>query len=77
MNYTKEQVALKIRDQVDFWLHFADVGSDPDKRDYDVSYQKIQSKGFEIEVSLEQGIHELIEGCRMVSLRNPFSNVEE
>jgi len=53
------------------------VGSDPDKRDYDVSYQKIRSKGFEIEVSLEQGIHELIEGCRMVSLRNPFSNVEE
>ena len=77
MNYTKEQVALKIRDRVEFWLHFADVGSDPDKRDYDVSYQKIRSKGFEIEVSLEQGIHELIEGCRMVSLRNPFSNVEE
>jgi len=77
MNYTKEQVALKIRDRVDFWLHFADVGSDPDKRDYDVSYDKIRSKGFEIEIGLEQGIHELIEGCRMVSLRNPFSNVEE
>lgn len=77
MNYTKEQVALKIRDRVEFWLHFADVGSDPDKRDYEVSYEKIRSKGFEITVSLEQGIHELIEGCRMVSLRNPFSNVEE
>lgn len=77
MNYTKEQVALKIRDRVNFWLHFADVGSDPDKRNYEVSYQKIRSKGFKIEVNLDQGIHELIEGCRMVSLRNPFSNVEE
>ncbi len=77
MNYTKEQVALKIRDRVDFWLHFADVDSDPDKRDYEVSYEKVRSKGFEITVSLEQGIGELIHGCRMVSLRNPLSNVEE
>jgi len=77
MNYTKEQVALKMRDRVDFWLHFADVGTDPDQRDYEVSYEKIRSKGFETSVSLDQGIDELVHGCRMVSLRNPFSNVEE
>ena len=77
MNYTKEQVALKIRDRVAFWLHFADVGSDPDKRDYEVAYDKIRSKGFKTAVGLEQGIDELIQGCRMISLRNPFSNVEE
>jgi len=77
MNYTKEQVALKMRDRVDFWLHFADVGNDPDQRDYEVSYEKIRSKGFETAVSLDQGIDELVHGCRMVSLRNPFSNVEE
>jgi len=77
MNYTKEQVALKMRDRIEFWLHFADVGTDPDQRDYEVSYEKIRSKGFETTVSLEQGIEELVHGCRMVSLRNPFSNVEE
>jgi hypothetical protein len=66
-----------MRDHVNFWLHFADVGSDPDQRDYEVSYEKIRSKGFETAVSLEQGIDELVHGCRMVSLRNPFSNVEE
>jgi nucleoside-diphosphate-sugar epimerase len=77
MNYTKEQVALRIREQVDFWLHFADVGFDPDNRDYEVAYEKIRSKGFETTVGLEQGIGEMIHGCRMISLRNPFSNVEE
>jgi nucleoside-diphosphate-sugar epimerase len=77
MNHTKEQVALKVRDRIHFWLHFADGGTEPDPRDYEVSYEKIRSKGFETTVSLEQGIDELVHGCRMVSLRNPFSNVEE
>jgi nucleoside-diphosphate-sugar epimerase len=77
MNYTKEQVALKVRDRIEFWLHFADGGTEPDPRDYEVSYEKIRSNGFETTISLEQGIDELVHGCRMVSLRNPFSNVEE
>ena len=77
LNYTKEQVALKVREWTDFWLHFADGGAEPDPRDYEVSYEKIRSKGFGTAISLEQGIDELVQGCRMVSLRNPFSNAEE
>jgi nucleoside-diphosphate-sugar epimerase len=77
LNYTKEQVALKVRDRLDFCLHFADAGTELDPRDYKVSYEKIRSQGFETAVSLEQGIDELVHGYRMVSLRNPFSNVEE
>ena len=76
LNYTKEQVALKVRERTDFWLHFADGGTEPDPRDYEVSYEKIRSKGFGTAISLEQGIDELVQGCSMVSLRNPFSNAE-
>lgn len=76
MNYTKEDIALKIKEKIDFYLHFADIGSDPDKRDYEVSYQKIREKGFETIYTVEDGIEELIKAYQVISLRNPFSNVE-
>ncbi len=33
MNFTKEDVARKILEHVDFYLHFAEVGSDADQRE--------------------------------------------
>lgn len=77
MNYTKEEVALKIKEKVDFYLYFADIGSDPDKRDYEVSYEKIRRLGFETKVTMDQGIDELIRGFQMLTLRTPYRNVEE
>ena len=76
MNYTKEEIALAIKKKIDYALIFQDKGTDPDKRDYEVSYQKIRAKGFETTISLEQGIEELIRGYQMLSLRSPYSNVE-
>jgi len=76
MNYTKEDIALKIKEKIDFYLNFADVGEDPDQRDYEVSYQKIREKGFETIYTVENGIEELIKAYQVISLRNPFSNVE-
>jgi len=60
MNYTKKDIALKIKEKIPFYLHFAEIGTDEDKRDYEVSYQKIRNAGFETTVSLEEGIDELI-----------------
>ncbi|MEE9284933.1 MAG: NAD(P)-dependent oxidoreductase [Dehalococcoidia bacterium] len=76
LNFTKQDIALAVQRRVDYHLHFADVGSDPDKRDYEVSYEKIRATGFETEIDLDQGIHELVKGCEMIGLQNPYSNVE-
>ncbi len=76
MNYTKEDIVLKIKEKLDFYLHFADVGSDPDQRNYDVSYQKIREKGFETIYTLQDGIEELIKAYQIIVLQNPYSNVE-
>jgi len=38
-------VARKILEHVDYYLHFAEVGSDADQRNYEVSYEKIRAKG--------------------------------
>lgn len=75
LNLTKEDVAKKLRERLNFYLHFADVGKDEDQRNYEVSYKKIHSLGFRTSVSLEDGIDELIRGLRIIKLKNPLSNV--
>ncbi len=75
MNYSKEDVALKIKEKIDFYLHFADIGKDEDQRNYEVSYKKINSLGFETTVDLDQGIDELMQGYQVIHVQNPYSNV--
>jgi len=60
MNLTKEDIARKVRERVPFFLHFADVGQDEDRRDYEVSYARIRGLGFTTKISIDQGIDELI-----------------
>ena len=74
-NLSKEELALKIKEYVPgFYIHFSEVGSDPDKRNYIVSNQRLREAGFEAQRSLEQGIQELIKGYRMM-VRFPFKNI--
>lgn len=75
MNFTKEDVARKILEHVDYYLHFAEVGSDADQRNYEVSYEKIRAKGFETTVDLDRGIGELVKAARLIDFQNPFANV--
>lgn len=76
MNKTKEEIALMIKEKLKFEIYFADRGiPDPDQRDYEVSYKKLREKGFETSVSFEQGIQELIDGLKYVSINNPYANI--
>lgn len=74
-NLSKEELALKITKYVPkFYVHFSEVGSDPDKRNYIVSNQRLREAGFEAKRSLDEGIVELLRGYRMMG-RSQFSNV--
>ncbi len=75
MNFTKEDVARKILEHVDYYLHFAEVGHDADQRNYEVSYEKIRRKGFETTIDLDRGIAELVRAARLIEFQNPFANV--
>ena len=48
-----------------FYLHFAAIGQDPDKRNYVVSSARLRDAGFEAKRSLDDGIRELVKGYRM------------
>jgi nucleoside-diphosphate-sugar epimerase len=74
-NLSKEELALKIKAYVpNFYVHFAQVGFDPDKRNYIVSNQRLREAGFQACRSLDDGIRELLIGYRMVG-RARFRNV--
>mgnify|MGYP000855154586 FL=1 len=60
-NLSKEQLVEKIKGYVpDFAITYSDYYSDPDKRDYIVSNEKVEATGFVAEYSLDDGIEELI-----------------
>lgn len=74
-NLSKEELAFKVKEYVpDFYIHFGPVGSDPDKRNYIVSNQRLREAGFEARRSLDDGIQELLKGYRMMG-RSLFRNI--
>lgn len=74
-NLSKEELAQKIKKFLpNFYIHFSEVGSDPDKRNYIVSNQRLKEAGFEAKRSLDEGIKELLRGYQMIR-RSEFKNI--
>jgi nucleoside-diphosphate-sugar epimerase len=71
---TKGDVAFKIKKYVDFYLKFAEFGSDPDKRNYKVSFQKISHLGYKTENSIDDGIKEMVEAAKIMSQKEKYYN---
>lgn len=74
-NISKWELCEEIKKVVnDFYFVEAMVGEDPDKRNYIVSNEKIESTGFKPEYDLNNGIKELVKGFQIVR-KNAFSNI--
>ena len=73
-NLSKRELCEEIKKQLpNFYFVEAEVGEDPDQRNYIVSNEKIERTGFKSSFSLQQGITELIKGYRIVK-RNQYAN---
>jgi nucleoside-diphosphate-sugar epimerase len=73
-NLTKKELALKIKEHLpDTYIHSAEIGEDPDKRDYLVSNKKIEKLGWKAKNDLDYGIRELLKGYKILQT-NSFSN---
>jgi len=60
-NLTKWEICQEIKKQIpDFTFIESQEGRDPDRRNYIISYEKIERTGFKPRISLEEGIAELI-----------------
>lgn len=74
MNYTKQDIALAVKKQVDYYLHEAEVGEDLDQRDYEVSYQRVRDLGFKAKVTLDDGIAELVKVLPHLKVMSEWRN---
>jgi nucleoside-diphosphate-sugar epimerase len=74
MNYTKIEVARAIQKQQPCQVHEGDTGEDLDKRNYEVSYDKIHALGYRATVGLEAGITELLRVMPFIQQRSPWRN---
>tara|TARA_Y100000310_G_scaffold221576_1_gene223181 strand:+ start:39687 stop:40661 length:975 start_codon:yes stop_codon:yes gene_type:complete len=83
MNMTKEGLAKEIISKIKQMHGFEpklltlpmETRTDPDERDYEVSYGKLNKIGFKTQVTLDEGLEELIKFSELLKIRNPFSNV--
>lgn len=74
MNYSKGDVCKSIQKKSDCFVHYADFDNDADKRDYIVSYDKINNLGFDTTITVQEGIDELFEVFPLVSIQNKYRN---
>ncbi len=75
LNYTKEDIVLLLKDRLDFLVHFAEIGTDADKRDYEVDYSRIRQTGYHTEIDIQKGLDELVYALPLLPIKNPYSNV--
>ena len=74
-NISKKKLCEKIKDHVaEFHIIENEIASDPDKRDYIVSNEKIESTGWKPNYSLDDGISELVNTYSWLKT-NQFANV--
>ena len=74
-NLSKLELCAKIKEHIpNFTIMEAEIGKDPDQRNYIVSNDKIESTGFKPLFSLDMGIKELIKGYTIIN-NSKFSNV--
>lgn len=66
-NISKRQLCQTIKEQIpDFYFTEYELGKDPDKRDYIVANDKMESAGFKATRTLKEGICELVKAYRVL-----------
>lgn len=77
LNHTKKDLVEKIQEYYPkLYVHYAEIGNDPDQRDYEVSYEKMRGTGFETVVTLSAGIKEMLKAFPSIKLHNPYANFQ-
>ena len=70
MNFSKRDVCELIKEKTKCVVYYNDFDSDKDHRNYEVSYNKINSLGFDTTISLEEGIDELVKVYQTLNLKD-------
>ena len=66
----KLQLAETIQRHIPLEIIKAEINSDPDKRNYIVSNEKLEATGWEARVDIDKGIEELIRAYQVFNKAN-------
>ena len=69
LNWTKRELAEHVKEQTGCFVHYEEIGTDADQRDYD----KLESEGFSCDVDIKTGIKELIKVVPILQIRHQYS----
>ena len=74
-NISKWELCEAIQKHVpNFTYTVAEIGRDPDQRNYIVSNKRMEASGFSTIIGLDAGIQELIKGYQIIN-KNQFVNI--
>tara|TARA_R110000751_G_scaffold62843_5_gene130155 strand:+ start:438 stop:1373 length:936 start_codon:yes stop_codon:yes gene_type:complete len=73
LNWTKRELAEHVKEQTGCFVHYEEIGTDADQRDYEVDYNKLESEGFSCDVDIKTGIKELIKVVPILQIRHQYS----
>ena len=76
MNYSKKDICEMVREKIGGFVHYADIGSDGDKRNYIVDYSKLNATGFQCEKSMESGIQGILDVLPLIQRTDQFNNAD-
>lgn len=74
LNLTKDEIAARLRERLRFETFHGPTGADEDRRDYAVSYAKLESLGFRATTGIDEGLDELVRGVDLLRHQGPFGN---
>ena len=73
LNWTKRELAEYVKENTDCFVHYEEIGTDADQRDYEVSYDKLENEGFSCDVDMKTGIQELIKVAPILQIRHQYA----
>ena len=76
-NLSKWELCERIKKVLpNFYFVEAEIGEDPDKRDYIVSNEKVEATGWRPQHSLDDGIRENVKGYTMIRNGGQYDNLQ-
>jgi len=73
LNWTKRELAEYVKEHTDCFVHYEEIGTDADQRDYEVSYNSLENEGFSCDVDMKTGIQELIKVAPILQIRHQYA----
>ena len=73
LNWTKRELAEYVKQETGCFVHYEEIGTDSDQRDYSVDYSKLENEGFTCDVDMQTGIQELIKVSPILQIRHQYS----